>query len=1139
MTQNYWFLRTTRIGLFLCAVSILASSCIDELYDLSNGISKEMSLLGDSLAIPIGSTDTILLKNILDEYDLEMLKTMEEGGYAFTKADSVVPIIEKIDTTNLVMADKDIEERDTVSFGDINLKDFAINGISVDKDVSLNMSSVSLGAFAVPSFSKSSSTRAGISDYALTSTTVPDKTANCGKDHFLSGITLPSTSADPAVEVPIENPAPIAFRSTATLDYSVSVPKDVKNISNILLKDGAMLEVTLELDGANEILTAGTISPSVTVDPSNLFVFDPELSGGAITFGNGDELTVANGFSRTKTYSLSQINLSGNPLLGKLDVSKEVSSTGSMSVYGAKVMSNKIDQIAGMDLIVKVAIKNVEVESMEFDIPTLTLDIPTSTTTLNIDNSIPTEINRLNKVILNNPSTVSVNMRTFYMPTMISRSITINQLNISFPSQFVFEPVSGLSGSTYSITNEAFNPSTGRDIQLNLNHLNMANEPVTDGRLTWSGAVSFAGSVSISGRINSKNIPTSESLDTKMDVDMTSALSFHSAEVVTNIIKKTVPPVSISVPIKEKITTMVKRLNSVHIEDGTMLRIDITKPTLPLTLEADNIHVVFPDLFTFNPPLPMNTLTLDNELPEYILLELDSLNINQDLTDGYLIMNENILISGGVKLLSGTVNSTEIEGLTDKFLNLKASTSDLSISSTSVILNDLGSSTSGAAAIEYNLNSIPTQILSLDSILLADHAKVEFSIEISNMPDLGAENPLYANINITFPDMFLLAPDANITNNVLTLNRNFVNGNINKTIGIRGLKFDGKALNGTLNIDEDLVYTASVSAKSPTVNSEELQGKPIVVLLHAKMSGISFDKVYGQFEPGVDPVKETLALDMMPDFMYKEGVVLDVTRPIIALTTECNLGVPIDASFDIIPRKNGTVVPNATQSFLLSIPKAPSTATMTKTSFWISPDSAGMPQGYQFIDVDVSKLFRTVPDMVNFNATINSNRNEQHFIDLKADYNFKVNYEVTVPLAFGEDLQLFIVDTVSITSPDIGKMALEAGVLEIVGTMLNSIPMELELELVPLDEDNNPIDIDPVTQIINPGARDGSAVSTTLSLTLEDPFGVLKDIRGLQLNIKASSNETVAGAPIRPDNFVKADLKAKLSGGINYTGQDK
>jgi hypothetical protein len=112
-------------------------------------------------------------------------------------------------------------------------------------------------------------------------------------------------------------------------------------------------------------------------------------------------------------------------------------------------------------------------------------------------------------------------------------------------------------------------------------------------------------------------------------------------------------------------------------------------------------------------------------------------------------------------------------------------------------------------------------------------------------------------------------------------------------------------------------------------------------------------------------------------------------------------------------------------------------------------------------------------------------------------------------------------------------MANVVGGIELLGSIQNSIPLELQLAVVPLDANSNAIAIDTVKQIISAGAHDGSAVTSPLTLKLIDKNGLLKELRGFKLIFSASSNETVAGTPIKPSNFIKADLKVRVDGGIN------
>ena len=544
MTQKYGFLKSAGFGLMLSAIVLSVSSCIDQLYDINNGISMEMELGGDSLAIPIGSTDTIMLGDFLDASTITMLKTMEDGGYAFTMKNSIEPTIPVIDQSLLKIDDQIKSISTPIDFGDINLDAFKIPGVKVDKEVSMGLSNYSLGAFAIPSISKNTSTPAGMTDYALSTPKIGDVDINANQYDILSGITLPNDPGGDPIELPIADPDPVSINTASDINYSVSVPDGVSNIGNVELKSGAYFEVTIELSGASTTLSSGTLLPNFTIDPKDLFIFTNPPAGGKITFAGGDSLTKANGYKVTKTLPISALNIGGTPVAGKLNITKNITANGAMSLKNARVMSNKVSQVTGMDMLVSVSVKNVEISSMEFDIPSLKVDIPSNSTSLNINNSIPDQIKSLNKVTFEDPATITINLSTQNLPVMTNSAIKIENLAISFPEQFVFEPMNGLVNNVYTITNEVFNPNAGRTIQLKIKELNMSTIPVTNGVLKWNGVISYSGKVSFEGRINSKNIPTTSGQDAKMNVQFGSAITFKSAEVVTNPIAVSIPSVS-------------------------------------------------------------------------------------------------------------------------------------------------------------------------------------------------------------------------------------------------------------------------------------------------------------------------------------------------------------------------------------------------------------------------------------------------------------------------------------------------------------------------------------------------------------------------------------------------------------------
>ncbi|MDD4199626.1 MAG: hypothetical protein PHZ12_09535, partial [Paludibacter sp.] len=100
--------------------------------------------------------------------------------------------------------------------------------------------------------------------------------------------------------------------------------------------------------------------------------------------------------------------------------------------------------------------------------------------------------------------------------------------------------------------------------------------------------------------------------------------------------------------------------------------------------------------------------------------------------------------------------------------------------------------------------------------------------------------------------------------------------------------------------------------------------------------------------------------------------------------------------------------------------------------------------------------------------------------------------------------------------------------------IFNSIPLNLELELLLVDSNFN-ILAAPEAQTILAGAPNGTAVESNLKIRLADNLESLKSLNKVVMVFRATSDETVAGTPIKPDNFIKAELKARVLGGIKVT----
>ena len=171
------------------------------------------------------------------------------------------------------------------------------------------------------------------------------------------------------------------------------------------------------------------------------------------------------------------------------------------------------------------------------------------------------------------------------------------------------------------------------------------------------------------------------------------------------------------------ITDKVKRLGIVNLEPGCKLRIDITKPDLPLSLEGDEIILQFSDFYMFYPHNNLdnnNVYHIKGVVPDYIELELQAFRINRNLDAGYLSLKDTFYITGSILLTEGTVSSTAISSLEDKNLTFKASASNMNIAATSIEMNTLLAHNVDSTSLEMEIEDIPSQIIALDSILFKD-----------------------------------------------------------------------------------------------------------------------------------------------------------------------------------------------------------------------------------------------------------------------------------------------------------------------------------------------------------------------------------------------------------------------------------
>ena len=131
---------------------------------------------------------------------------------------------------------------------------------------------------------------------------------------------------------------------------------------------------------------------------------------------------------------------------------------------------------------------------MDFDIPTFTTNLSGSSTFDINNNDIPEQINTINTVYFGKtsgsslPTNLVINIKPSNLPVMKTSSYKIDNLDITFPSNFTF---SSMAGQTYSATNVTLDPVNGYTAEINLTEIDLSQVTITNKVLTWSGNISY------------------------------------------------------------------------------------------------------------------------------------------------------------------------------------------------------------------------------------------------------------------------------------------------------------------------------------------------------------------------------------------------------------------------------------------------------------------------------------------------------------------------------------------------------------------------------------------------------------------------------------------------------------------------
>lgn len=319
------------------------------------------------------------------------------------------------------------------------------------------------------------------------------------------------------------------------------------------------------------------------------------------------------------------------------------------------------------------------------------------------------------------------------------------------------------------------------------------------------------------------------------------------------------------------------------------------------------------------------------------------------------------------------------------------------------------------------------------------------------------------------------------------------------------------------------------------------EGDHVNAVMTIHLGRVDSKTVVGVFDPEIEPEIELIEIsDDLPDFLKDEEVSLKVKNPTFYVRVEGN-ELPIPCLF------SGTLKSylNGAKKSEVKVPANGEMAdveTHALSSFYFSQENT--PWDYPTIDTgakdytvgNLSSLIEKIPDYIEpdfKNGQIKASTERLSTIDFGKYYRGNIFYKVLVPFQFNENLVIVYNDSIDDMNGDLKDY--EADGLLITADAVNTIPLDLDLEVTPLDVKGNRIDELVVnTTRVNASSDEDAPQKIEIDIVATQRSAVSR-LEKLLLRIKSTSpatGELYSGDYLRLSN-IRLRLKGQIVGNFN------
>jgi len=721
----------------------------------------------------------------------------------------------------------------------------------------------------------------------------------------------------------------------------------------------------------------------------------------------------------------------------------------------------------------------------------------------------------------------------------------ITSFNITFPPSVTLTSANGTGtaissdGHSFTITNAQLSPTSGI-YTASFVIQKLVPPAIANSELHYSSDVTYSIDYTFNGTINdisTKNYTYPKELDlginVKLDADPTignMSISTNTFDVAVNSGKNLINKAVANIP------DAISKVTSLTFVNGAELALDISDPNVsPFQFSSGNCLIQLPRSIVFKSYPNLNTTTNILTIPYTNLfgsktIGISGITLNKTVTGNSINIADSLKYSiDNLKIGDATSDLFTLQGIQGKKLNITANINNLNIQDANIETNSISLPIPNQTTnIDIN-QSISTDVTKIYSVALKTPTTLTFGINISNLPT-NIDSIFFDNYTITLPSMLKFKTGDVNSNNQVILNRGFkVSQGFTKTLTLEGFDFgtNGIALtNGVFTLHEGVSMSGGAHIKGTNLKSSDIGSVDVQPTIAIGTMAISV--IQGKIAPVIKPISEPIKLDL-PAMLKDSGNNLDIKNPIITLQIGNTMGIPIDLALNLIPKSNGVAIPNSTISTTLHIAAATVLGQSTWSKYRLCAIATGISDDYNEITIaNLPNLLKTVPDSIEINAvpTITGDR---QIVDLYSPKNqLDIKYNVTIPLDFGADFKIQFNDTISGLQSSLKSILDLTRDFSIQAIVKSTIPMNLNFGLTPLDTNGQVIT---GVEIAADTIKYDNTTPINFGLKETVP-GALDNLDKFIIKIGANKNVGLALLPIKADQYLIVELKAKLPNGI-------